>query len=113
VKLSYEKAARKMLVKLTPRVDFINICARSAQDLTPFLANGVWQMAHKFGKFQLTSRANLDGLNTSEIKRQFFRQTLCAINSLLSEKSLVKSTLKLILPNIFLRDTKIFSVFCY
>jgi hypothetical protein len=57
-----------------------------AQDSTLFLANGVRRMAHKFGEFQLTSRANLDALNIGEIERRFFRQTPCADNFLLGEK---------------------------
>ncbi len=62
------------------------------QYTTPFLANGVWQMAHKFGKFQLTSQANLAALNIGEIERRFFCQTPCASNFSHSEKRLVKST---------------------
>ncbi len=57
-----------------------------AQDLTPFLENGVRQMAHKFGKFQFTSWANLATLNVGEIEQQFFRQAPCAGNFSLGEK---------------------------
>jgi hypothetical protein len=44
------------------------------------------RMAHKFGEFQLTSRANLAALNIGEIERRFFRQTPCAGNFSLGEK---------------------------
>jgi hypothetical protein len=50
------------------------------EDLMPLFAKGVQQMAHKFGKFQLTSRPNLAALNIGEIEWQFFCQTLCAGN---------------------------------
>jgi hypothetical protein len=50
------------------------------------LAKGIWRMAHIFGKFLLTSRANLAALNIGEIEQPFFHQTLCAGNFLLSEK---------------------------
>jgi hypothetical protein len=52
----------------------------------PLLAIGVQQMAHKFGKFQLTSRANLAPLNIGEIEWKFFCQTPWAGNFLLGKK---------------------------
>ena len=42
----------KNLKHFTSGVDFINICSR-AQDEKLFLANGVWQTAHRFGKWRM------------------------------------------------------------
>ncbi len=80
---------KRLLPQMTPRGQFhqhLRANFSGAQDSMPFLANGVRQMAHKFGKFQLTSRANLAALNIGEIERQFFCQTPCASNFSLGEK---------------------------
>jgi len=55
-----KKVAPKMLMKLTPWVNFTNIGARlfcKQQDEKLFVAFVVWQAAHRFGKFQLTNLA--------------------------------------------------------
>ncbi len=57
----WRNCANKMLVKLTPGVDFINIYTRlfCAQNLTSFwrIATGKWHTA--FGKFSVKNLANL------------------------------------------------------
>jgi hypothetical protein len=67
---SYEKFVHKMLMKLTPRVNFTIIFARlfRANKLRSFfgnrrMANGtkIWQLAYIFCKFSLTNLAWLCG----------------------------------------------------
>jgi len=72
-----------MLIKLTAGRGAISlICLPNFLAQTRFLANGVWQMAHRFGKFQLTNRAQilLVKLNDKMFAKLCVPVTFCLAN---------------------------------
>jgi len=99
-----KKFVRKMLMKLATGADFINIFAQLflwEQVEKLFMANGVWQMANRFGEWHI-NLANFTSPHMEEVwgrmlvklnsKFIVYWRKLCIGNFLFGAQSLVKLT---------------------